>query len=197
MKLNQKIMLMLLGLAFGNIGNAVTKTTKIERGTKMIANRESKENINDLIKIKNDIKEIKNRQELKELVDIFSNLADTKEVDKQILLFTEDATVQSISNGQLGQKFTRRKQIGEAFSAYLALFETVYHINGQQTLEINENKANGISYSQVVLIKNENGKKIAQTSGVRYNDEYVKIDGKWYIKNRLSNFMWTKTEEIK
>ena len=32
---------------------------------------------------------------LKNLVDTFSNLADVKDIDRQILLFTEDATVES------------------------------------------------------------------------------------------------------
>jgi hypothetical protein len=32
---------------------------------------------------------------LKNLVDTFSNLADVKDVDRQVLLFTEDATVES------------------------------------------------------------------------------------------------------
>jgi hypothetical protein len=35
---------------------------------------------------------------LKRLVDTFSNLADQKDVQKQVLLFTEDATVESITD---------------------------------------------------------------------------------------------------
>ena len=144
-----------------------------------------------------EFQDIKDRLELKKLVDTFSNLADTKEIDKQVLLFTEDATVQSIQNGVPGTKYTGRKEIGDAFSQYLALFETVYHINGQQTVEINEDIATGINYCQVVLIRNENGKKIKNTSGVRYQDTYKKINGKWYISDRKSNFMWRTVEEIK
>lgn len=39
------------------------------------------------------IQEMADRMALKDLVDTFSNLADTKEIDSQVQLFTEDAEV--------------------------------------------------------------------------------------------------------
>ena len=81
---------------------------------------------------------------LKRLVDTFSNLADVKDVDAQVLLFTEDAEVISKSGGQV---FTckGRKEIGKAFAGFLAGFDVVYHLNGQQTVDIDGDKATGIS----------------------------------------------------
>jgi hypothetical protein len=75
---------------------------------------------------------------LKRLVDTFSNLADQKDVQKQVLLFTEDATVESITDRKPSSALKGRERIGKAFAAYLANFETVYHINGQQTVDVNE-----------------------------------------------------------
>ena len=46
------------------------------------------------------IKLIEDRIALKELVDVFSNLADQKETEKQTFLFTENATVETLVNGQ-------------------------------------------------------------------------------------------------
>ena len=106
------------------------------------------------------ISEIEDRIAIKNLVDTFSILADTKEVEKQTLLFTEDATVESYSNGQRSTLLTGRKQIGEVFGNFLSGFETVYHINGQQTVTLNGDKASGISYCAVTLIGVENGKKM-------------------------------------
>lgn len=144
-------------------------------------------------KMEHRVLEIEDKLALKELVDTFSNLADVKNVKDQLLLFTEDAVVETTNNGQV---FTAkgRKEIGEAFSAYLALFDVVYHQNGQQVVTIKGNTATGVSYCQVVLIGNQNGTKTSHTSYVIYNDTYQKIDGKWYIKHRKSNFVWTKTE---
>ncbi len=189
--MTKKILLTILCISsIGYLGNAaLANTNKFENRKGEVKISENNVNLKEF-------QEIKDRLELQELVYTFSTLSDTKDVDKQVLLFTEDAVVQSERNGVTGNKYTGRKEIGDAFKAYLALFETVYHINGQQTVEINGDRATGINYCQVVLVKNENGKKIATTSGVRYSDEYRKINGKWYISNRKSNFMWTKTEEV-
>lgn len=141
--------------------------------------------------------EIANRLELKNLVDTFSTLADTKDVDQQLELFTEDAAVTSYVKGQAGSRFEGHEQIGQAFRNYLGLFHTVYHINGQQTLDFQDDEhATGISYCQVVLIRDEDGKDNMLTQGVRYHDTYVKRDGKWLIADRQSNFMWSKTDII-
>ena len=142
------------------------------------------------------ISEIEDRIALKELVGTFSILADVKDVQKQVLLFTEDARVESISNGQAGAVLQGRKQIGEAFSNFLNLFETVYHINGQQTLTLNSDKASGVSYCTVTLIGVENGKKMRTTMGVYYNDEYVRVNNRWLIAKRKSTFAWQDRQAL-
>ena len=101
--------------------------------------------------------ELTNRLELKELVDTFSILADTKDVDLQLQLFKEDAVVSSSVKGKAGNTYQGRQEIGPAFSNYLNLFHTVYHINGQQTVTFTDGShATGIAYCQVVLIHEEN-----------------------------------------
>lgn len=134
------------------------------------------------------------RMALKELVDVFSCLADTKEVGKQVLLFTEDATVDSYRGDKLVSSITGRKELAQRFGDFLAKFETVYHINGQQVVNINGNKATGTAYCQVVLISNNNGKRTMLTQGVRYEDEYVKRDGRWLIAHRTSHFVWSDSK---
>ena len=58
-------------------------------------------------------------------------------------------------------------------------------------MKIDGNKATGIAYAQVVLVSENNGKKIMRTQGVRYNDEYVRQNGRWLISKRTSHFEWT------
>lgn len=135
--------------------------------------------------------EVADRMALKELVDTFSNLADVKDVDAQMALFTDNAEVHSKSGDRVSV-MKGKEQIGKAFADYLALFDVVYHLNGQQTVEIKGNEATGISYCFVTLIGG--GKK--NQSGVRYRDTYVKVDGKWLIKKRESNFMFTTVEDF-
>jgi len=119
-------------------------------------------------KLSQRIQQLEDKAALKHLVDAFSNLADRKDVQKQTLLFTEDATVDSYSDGKLLSSLKGREQIGKTFGAYLANFDTVYHINGQQTVELRGDRATGVSYCLVVLVGMENGKRIKTTSGVYY-----------------------------
>lgn len=139
---------------------------------------------------------IEDRMALKALVDEFSILADRKDIANQVLLFTEEAKVESMTNGQAGSALVGRKQIGDAFASYLALFEVVYHINGQQTVTITGNKATGISYCEVTLIRDQNGKKTKTKMGVHYKDDYVKQNGKWLIANRQSTFAWRDVQPL-
>jgi hypothetical protein len=133
---------------------------------------------------------------LKNLVDTFSNLADQKHVDKQILLFTEDATVESFFGEQMVSSLAGREQIGAAFAGYLGNFDTVYHHNGQQTVELQGDTATGVSYCLVVLIGMENAKRIKNTSGVYYHDHYVRRGGEWLIDKRVSHFTWQERSEM-
>lgn len=72
----------------------------------------------------------------------------------------------------------------------------MYHQGGQQTVtELTDTTAKGTCYCLVVLISEEGCKKKITKHGVTYNDEFIKINGKWYFEKRISNFVWT-TEEI-
>ncbi len=139
---------------------------------------------------------IEDRLELKELVDVFSNLADIKDIAAQVELFVEEANVKSYRDNELVSDLTGKEALFNAFTNFLGLFDTVYHINGQQTLEFDRDTAKGVSYCQVVLIGTFEGKRIMSTQGVRYNDEYVKANNKWLIQNRVSYFMWSDEKEM-
>lgn len=140
--------------------------------------------------------EIAQRLALREIVDIFSNLADEKDVAAQIPLFTTDAHINVVMEGKEVFDLNGQQEIFDAFSNYLSQFSVVYHINGQQTVTINGDAATGIAYCQVVLIKEENGQRIKQTSGVRYHDRYVFQNGQWLIAERLSDFMWNDIQPM-
>ena len=171
-------------------GMQAQKLTDVQtQGSPLVLRNGTTENIQDQTTMS--IQKIADRMALKDLVDTFSNLADTKEIDEQVQLFTEDAEVISYQGEKQTSHLTGRKELAERFKAFLNQFTTVYHINGQQTVKIDGNKATGIAYAQVVLVSESNGKKIMRTQGVRYNDEYVRQNGRWLISKRTSHFEWT------
>lgn len=142
------------------------------------------------------IQQLEDQAALKRLVDTFSNLADQKDIDKQVLLFTEHATVESFVGDTLVSSLSGREQIGHAFAGYLGNFHTVYHHNGQQTVDIDGDQATGSSYCLVVLIGVEDGKNIKTSSGVFYSDRYVRRGGEWLIDTRVSRFAWQERSEM-
>lgn len=145
---------------------------------------------NKFKKYKKRIQIVEDKMAIKNVVDMFSNLADTKEIDKQVLLFTEDGVVQSYSDGKLTSDLKGRKQLFDAFSGFLSNFKIVYHQNGQQTIdELTENTAKTTSYWRVILVGDQDGKSVKTTMYTIYKDEFVKQNGNWLIKKRVSNFV--------
>lgn len=141
---------------------------------------------------------MKAKMELKELVDTFSILAEEKDTKTQAQLFTENAVLTSYRNGEVISKQTGREKIEHACQSFLSLFDIVYHMNGQQVVQVEGEKAKGKSYCMVMLIgKNEEGKTVKNLQGVWYEDEYAKEEGKWKIAARNSYFTWndSKTED--
>ena len=53
----------------------------------------------------------------------------------------------------------------------------------------NGSDAEGILYSQAMLVNETEGKDVLTSNSIRYTDHYVKIDGKWYISSRRSTFL--------
>jgi ketosteroid isomerase-like protein len=139
---------------------------------------------------------IEDKMAIKYVVDEFSNLADTKDIEKQVLLFTEDGIVESISNGQPGSPLKGRDQLKQAFSAFLSNFHTVYHQNGQQTIHLQGNKAEAVSYCRVILVGKQNEKEIKTTLYTIYKDSFIKENGEWLIHHRTSNFVHREVAEV-
>ncbi len=142
------------------------------------------------------IQRLEDQVALKRLVDTFANLADNKDVASQMLLFTEDATVNTYFGDTLFASMTGRDEISQVFSGFLANFETVYHINGQMTVEVDGDHATADHYCQVVLISQDGEKQLKNTNGVIYKDEYVRIEGKWLIAKRVARFTWRDISEL-
>src|SRR5688572_33470069 len=140
---------------------------------------------------------IEDKMAIKYVVDEFSNLADTKEIDKQVLLFTEVGVVVSVSNGQPSSPLKGREQLKKAFTGFLSNFHTVYHQNGQQTINLQGDKAEAVSYCRVILVGKQKDKEMKTTLYTIYKDSFVKQNGKWLISHRTSNFVHREVEEVK
>lgn len=142
------------------------------------------------------IQHMEDQAAIKRVVDTFSNLADVKDIATQMLLFTQDATVETYFGDTLFAAMHGREEIGKTFSSFIANFEIMYHMNGQLTIDIDGDRATSNHYCLVFLIYGADGKKFKNTNGVTYQDEYVRRDGKWLIAKRVSRFAWRDVGEL-
>jgi 2-hydroxy-3-keto-5-methylthiopentenyl-1-phosphate phosphatase len=129
------------------------------------------------------------KAELKELVDTFSNLADEKNIPGQMPLFTSDTTVKVYMGEELLFDISGTKQLEEVFTSFTANVKRSYHMNGQHVVKVDGNSATGVLYCQVKVVSEEDGKEIITDHSIRYNDTYVRQNGTWLIKTRISHFM--------
>ncbi len=133
---------------------------------------------------------------IKGIVDTFSNLADVKDIDTQMTLFSDDAVVETYFGDTLFASMKGRKEIGSVFSNFIANFEIMYHMNGQCVVEVDGDTATSEHYCIVLLVSDDQGKKMQNFNGVTYRDEYARVDGKWLITKRVSKFVWRNISDM-
>lgn len=141
---------------------------------------------------------LEDRATLRALVARFSVLADSKDVEAQVMLFTEDAVLEVYRDDSLTNTLRGHDELAGAFAPYLALFDQVYHLNGQHLLDtLTEDYASGTAYCQVTLIGGgEAAAKTRTTMGVYYRDQYRREGGQWLIARRESHFVWTDRQTL-
>lgn len=141
------------------------------------------------------LQEAQDKEEIRNLVDQFSILADVKDPAGQMELFTPDAEVTITMNGE--SRTMDYAQTEEAFTRVLTGTDSLYHMNGQVSIEVNGDAATGTVYCRVVLVnENEDGVVMETDEGVIYHDEYVRQDGKWLIARRNSNFIYQDVKPL-
>ncbi|WP_342046137.1 nuclear transport factor 2 family protein [Bacillus sp. OTU530] len=127
--------------------------------------------------------------ELRELVDAFSNLTDEKNIPDQVLLFTPDTRYKVYVGDQLVSDVSGTKQLEEVFTGHASIVKRYFSINGQHVVNVDGDTATGVSYSQMKMVREEDGKEVITDYSVRYNDEYVRQNGTWLIKARTAHFL--------
>ena len=128
------------------------------------------------------------KSELKDLVDAFANLADEKHIADQMPLFTPDTKVQVFMGDNLLFDIDGTQQLEATFNSFTANVKRSFHMNGQQSVKVDGDTATGISYCQVKLVSDEDGQEVIVDSSIRYDDTYVRRDGRWLIAKRISHF---------
>lgn len=139
---------------------------------------------------------LKTKQELRELIDAYAYLGDDKKTAEQMKLFTPDATYNVYMNGAEIANTTGTDTIEKEFSGHAAEVKTYFTLNGQHTVQIDGNTATGISFSQLKMVREKYGKDVITDYSVKYEDFYIRQDGKWLIKERKGHFLIIEIREL-
>jgi hypothetical protein len=132
---------------------------------------------------------LKTKEDLRNLIDDYAYLGDDKKIAEVMNLFTPDVTYQVYMGGVLVADVSGRENMEKDFNHHASLVKSYFTLNGQHTVNINSETATGISFTQIKMIREVEGKDILTDYSVKYDDSYVLQNGKWLIKDRVAHFL--------
>jgi hypothetical protein len=139
--------------------------------------------------------EAADRLAIRELFDAYAHRADRRDAEGQKALFTEDTRFAVYMDGdgkEPSYVLNGREALTPVF-ADLNQYDATTHFNGQCTIELDGDRARGVSYTIAHhLFTTEGGRQIMIAS-LRYVDTFAKIDGSWYFAERNLIVDWTET----
>ena len=139
---------------------------------------------------------LKIKEELRNLVDNYAYLSDEWKISEVMDLFTPDLTYKVYMGGNLVGNTSGRETMEKEFSGHASQVKTYFTLNGQHTVKIDGQTASGLSYSQIKMIRETEGKDVLTDYSVKYEDAYVFQKGKWLIKDRVAHFLIIESRSI-
>lgn len=139
---------------------------------------------------------LKNKQDLRDLVDNYAYLSDEWKISEVMDLFTPDVTYKVFMGGALVADVSGRESMESDFNLHSSQVKNYFTLNGQHTVRIEGEIATGVSFSQIKMIREADGKDILTDYSVKYDDKYVFQNGKWLIKDRVGYFVIIESRNI-
>jgi len=126
------------------------------------------------------------------LIDQYSYCADTRDAQGQMSLFTADTNFEVFLDSKSStatQVINNRQDLFPVFDNLNTYLATM-HFNGQSTVKLNGDRANGITYCRAYHLNVPDGVQKLMIAGIRYYDIMVKQDGKWLFAERKLKVSW-------
>ncbi len=139
---------------------------------------------------------LKTKQDLRDLIDNYAYLGDEWKISEVMNLFTPDLTYKVYMNGALVANVSGRESMESDFNLHASQVKTYFTLNGQHSTKIEGKMATGISFSQIKMIREIEGKDVLTDYSVKYEDKYLFKDEKWLIKERIGYFVIIESRTI-
>lgn len=143
--------------------------------------------------------EAADRLAIRELFDAYAHCADRRDAEGQMALFTEDTrfvVYLDARSAEPTQELHGRDALAPVFDD-LNQYAATTHFNGQSTVVVNGNQADGESYTIAHHVTvGDDGRRTLMVASIRYVDQFVKQDGTWYFAERKLLVDWTETRPM-
>lgn len=139
---------------------------------------------------------LKTKEDLRNLIDNYAYLSDEWKISEVMDLFTLDVTYKVYMNGALVADVSGRENMERDFNLHASQVKTYFTLNGQHTVNIDNNTATGVSFTQIKMIREADGKDVLTDYSVKYEDFYVNQNGNWQIKDRVAHFLIMESRTI-
>ncbi len=136
------------------------------------------------------IRRMEDEAEIRRLIADVSILADEKNIAEQMTYFAEDAVMVS-HIGDQDFELKGRSAIQQAFEGLVNSFRRSYHMNGQVSLTVEDDKASAVIYCRA-FIERDDG---MEDEYAVYHDDYQRQNGRWVITKRDSEVLWLRKAE--
>ena len=146
--------------------------------------------------IENKVQELYDRIFIRELIDNYAFYADTRDAQKQADLFLDNARFIVFMDSKSPtptQEITNKADLMAVFDN-LKTYYTTMHLNGQSKLEINGNKASGISYCFAHHLSVTDSQQKFMIAAIRYLDTFDKHNGQWFFSERKLLVDWIENK---
>ena len=142
--------------------------------------------------------EATDRLAIRELFDAYASCADRRDAEGQKALFTADSRFAVYMDGpgtEPSYVLEGREALAPVFDD-LNRYEATMHFNGQSTVTIDGDRANGDSYTIAHHVFTEDGSRKMMVAWLRYLDIFAKVDQTWYIADRQIILEWSETRPL-
>ena len=144
------------------------------------------------------LEQLEDRIAIRELIDAYTFCADTRDIQGHMALFTDDTNFEVYMDEKVPeptQVITGRKNLFPAFDNLNQYFSTM-HFNGQSTVTWEQDAATGVSYCLAHHVKVDGQSRSLMIASIRYLDQFVKMDGHWYFRQRKLMVDWIDNRRL-
>jgi hypothetical protein len=140
------------------------------------------------------LQQLEDRIAVRALIDQYTYCADTRDAQGQMALFTTDTRFEVFMDDKSAiptQVVNGRKDLFPVFDNLNTYLATM-HFNGQSTVELDGDKATGITYCRAYHLNIQEETQQLMIAGIRYYDVMLKQGGVWLFAERKLKVCWVE-----